>query len=724
LLWSAGPAAAQDADDANAPVAVAEAGPGEASGVAPDETPLVGTSVVREVTFGGDLGQPRDRMLQGITAVENIYFPTPSAWELTEDPLLQFRFDHSGSLVPDRSGMTVSVNGGAIVSVPLDEQNVTAGLVEARIPRHLLEDYNTMRVEVVQHVGDECEDPFDPALWTRVRQDSSIVWRYEREIANVDLGMFPKPFFEARAYDPMELVLAGSGALSGAQLEALGVLGFAFGRHADYRKVRVLPPVSDLADADAHVLVVGTPSENPLVRQFVSRDPAAGEGLVALARHPQEPGLGVLVVTGGDAAGLLKAARAVAGEDRAEVLSGAESAVQSLDDAYPVETRQDPLPAPSEDRFDLAALGIGDTTVRGYYAPPVSIPLRLEGDAKVQIEGARIGVDYAYSAQLDNRLSTMEVRLNGVTLRSVALDDDEGEEKRRLWVDLPFELMEPKNDVEVIFHLFPRDFSPCIYTTDAHIWATVFDSTQLEVARDHYTDMPDVGLLRYDLFPYGKALGDAGVLVVTADRPDAADGSGVMQIAAELGRRSTAKRPRLQVAAGRAGLLTENVDLQSIVLVGDTPNSVYDGLVSGNRITQAGGLERRVRDQGRSAMGARVGEPYGSIEQTMSPAGNGRTVLVVRAPDRASLPEVARTLQDEGKLYAMRGNASLLGPDGSVRSLETAPQERVGVIPWQSRLKVFVRGAWFLLGVGVLLSAALLAFLVRAWASLRGGQAG
>jgi hypothetical protein len=48
----------------------------------------------------------------------------------------------------------------------------------------------------------------------------------------------------------------------------------------------------------------------------------------------------------------------------------------------------------------------------------------------------------------------------------------------------------------------------------------------------------------------------------------------------------------------------------------------------------------------------------------------------------------------------------------------------VGVIPWQSRFKMFVRGSWFLLGLGVLIAAALLAFLVRAWASLRGGQAG
>lgn len=715
-LWSAGPALAQDVDDTIEQVELQE--------MEADDAPLVGSSGVREITFGGDLNRPRDIMLQGVTAIETVYFPTPSSWDLVADPVLQFRFDHSGSLVEDRSGMTISVNGGAIVSVALGEDNVIDGLVEARIPRHLLEDYNTMKIEVVQHVGDECEDPFDPALWTRVRQDSSIVWTYERELANVELGMFPEPFFEARSYGSMDIALAGSSALSGGQLEALGVLGFAFGRHADYRTVRVLPPVANPVDVDAHLLVVGTPDENPLVRQFVSRAPAAGEGIVALARHPVDPGLGVLVVTGGDAAGLLKAARAVAGEDRAEILSGTESSVQSLDDAYPVETQQDPLPAPPEDRFNLAALDIEDTTVRGYYAPPITIPLRLEGDAKVQIEGARIGVDYAYSAQLDNRLSTMEIRLNGVTLRSVALDEAEGEEKRRLWVELPFELMEPSSDIEVIFHLFPSDFSPCVYTTDSHIWATVFDSTRIEVARDHYTDLPDVGLLRYDLWPYGAALGDEGVLVVTADAPDAGDGSGVMQLAAELGRRSTARRPNLRVVASRSGALAANGAAQAVVLVGDTPNSVYDELVRGERITQSGGVDRRVRDGGQSAMGARVGEPYGSIEQTMSPAGNGRTVLVVRAPERRDLAEVARALQDDGKLYAMNGNASLIGAEGDVRSLETAQQERVGVIPWQSRLKMFVRGSWFLLGLGVLIAAALLAFLVRAWASLRGGQAG
>ena len=716
VLWSAGPALAQDVDDTIEQVEIQE--------MEAEDAPLVGAAGVREITFGGDLNQSRDIMLQGITAIETVYFPLPQTWELTDDPVLQLRFDHSGSLVPDRSGLTVSLNGQAVASTPLSEQNIVDGLVEVPLPRRVLKDFNDLRLEVVQHVGDECEDPFDPALWTRVRRDSSIVWNYRRQPANVDLGSFPLPFFDPQGYGPADVALAGASSLSGAQLEALGVLGFALGRHADYRLVRVLPPVANPVDVDAHLLIVGTPSENPLVKQFIDRAPGAGEGVVALGRHPSDPSLGVLVVTGGDAAGLLKAARAVAGEDRAEILSGVQSSVQSLDDAYPVLTVQDPLPAPPADRFNLAEIDVEDTTVRGYYAPPIQIPLRLEGDAKVQIEGARIGVDYAYSAQLDNRLSTMEVRLNGVTLRSVALDEAEGEEKRRLWVDLPFELMEPKSNVEIIFHLFPSDFSPCVFTTDAHIWATVFDSTRLEIARDHYTDLPDVGLLRFDLWPYGEALRDEGVLLVTADKPDAGDGSGVLQVAAELGRRSTAKRPSFKVSAGRADLLTANAGHQAIVLVGDTPNSVYDALVRGNRVTQSGDLERRVRDGGQDAMGARVGQPYGSIEQTLSPAGNGRTVLVVRAPERGALPEVARALQDDGLLYSMSGNASLIGADGDVRGLATAEQERVGVIPWQSRLKMFVRGSWFLLGLGVLIAAALLAFLVRAWASLRGGQAG
>ena len=86
-----------------------------------------------------------------------------------------------------------------------------------------------------------------------------------------------------------------------------------------------------------------------------------------------------------------------------------------------------------------------------------------------------------------------------------------------------------------------------------------------------------------------------------------ADGFGYrgVRLTPTRGGRATITVDRINLAE-RLYRMTGTGIYRDSVLVGDTPNSVYDGLVSSSRITQSGDLERRVRDQGRSAMDARV----------------------------------------------------------------------------------------------------------------------
>ena len=677
----------------------------------------------RIVEFGRDLYMDSDVMLQGVQAIETVTFPRPQTWTLDTDPLLRLRFDHSAALTPARSHLTVRINGAAIGAERLDVDNVVDGELVVRIPRGLLKDYNELRVTAVQHIDDECEDPFDPALWTRIRRDSTIDWDYTAFPVQETLESFPMPLFDPLGYGPLELALVASGPLSEAQLDAVGRVGFVMGRHAAYRKVRMVEPVADVGLARTAALVVGTPAEAPIVSTLLGDTPRAGEGMVGLVRNPADPTLPVLVVTGGDAAGLRKAVLAVGGLDRADLLSGRVARVEAVDDAAPPATRQDPLPAPAEATFTLEELGIEDVTVRGYYAPPINVPLRLEGDARAQIEGARIGVDYSYAANLDTRLSTMEVRIGGVTLRSVALDDPAGEEKARLWVDLPFELVEPRANIEVVFHLFPKDFQPCVYVNDKHIWATVFASTTLEVNRDHYAMLPDLTLLRHDLWPYTKGLDGAGVVVIASDSPGPADAAAAAQILAELGRTSVGRSPTFEVVVGAAGALAAHANQQAILLVGEGKNSAFDALATAKQVTTDGDLQRTLATATDTLLKATVGTPNGFIEQLISPANPDRTVLVLRAGDARTLAPLARAFQDEGLLLQMEGNAAVLSVAAGVKSIAVVETKQVGVIPLRSQVQTFLRGSWGLLGIGVLLAAVLLAFVVRAWAAMRGGQA-
>jgi len=77
----------------------------------------------------------------------------------------------------------------------------------------------------------------------------------------------------------------------------------------------------------------------------------------------------------------------------------------------------------------LSAIGFKDTTVRGFYAVPISIPLALDGDAHGAPSGGLFKVTYSYPPGLDARLSRIEVAIDGLSLRSVPLDDVAGAER-------------------------------------------------------------------------------------------------------------------------------------------------------------------------------------------------------------------------------------------------------------------------------------------------------
>ena len=675
----------------------------------------------RKVWLDEDLFVQSDIMLQGIHAVETVDFSLPQGWGLVTDPILYLRLEHSAALQSSRSSLSVQVNGKIIYSVRLDASNIVGGEIPVPIPRALLSNFNDLKLMVVQHITDACEDPFDPALWTRVRADSFIEFSYHPLTLRPDLSRFPFPLFDEQGYGPLTMALGGVGQASSGQLAALAELGFALGRLADYRGVSLVEPVDALAETDAHVLVVGTPSENPMVGALLgSAPPGPGEGMVAIRPDPAHPERAVLIVTGGDEAGLLAAAQALAGNDRYELLAGSQATIRSVEASAPPATRQLPLPLPEGDDFTLLDLSISDQTVRGFYAPPVTIPLKLDGDDQIQINGARVGIDYAYSALLDNSLSTMEVRLNGVTLRSVALDEYNGEEKRRLWVELPYELMEPTSDLQVVFHLFPKDFNPCEYVSDKQIWATIFETTTFEMARDHFTDLPDLSLLRHRLWPLNQAVGEDGVVILTDAAPSAEDASAAMMVAALLGQHSTTDRPKLAITAAGQGVLSAVAGADLVVLSGAGSNPAVDALIADRKLTTVGSLERRVQQPGADLLSAQVSADWPIIEQAL--ISSEHTALVLRAPDDAGLRPLVNRLTDASTLYKLEGSAVALGAGGVVQPLEVAKTHRVGFVPPLRRMQLFIRNSWFLLGGLLLLAGFVLAVVIRTWGTRRGGQ--
>ncbi len=688
-----------------------------------DEAPLEPADQVRVVTFDDDLNTGGHMMLQGVTAYGTVTFTRPRGWDLTADPELDLRFEHSAALLPDQSNLTIHLNDQPVGSVRLDADNVIGGQLSVRLPRGLIEDHNRLSLVADQSYTLECEDPFDPALWTRISDQSSIRFTYRPVPIESQLLDLPYPIVDELGYGASQVALVGPASVSQADLNALAQLGLAFGRQAAWHHVQVATPAGGLDKVNTHAIVLGTVDGNPVVNDLVdTSDLKAGQGLVALVANPWNPTFGVLVVTGKDDAGVLIAAQGVSANDRYDLLSGAAALVDTVDDTSPPATRQNPLPAPNRADFALSDLGVEDRTVRGYYAPTISVPIRFAGDARPRPGGGKVYVRYGYGAQLDIRLSTLEVRLNGVSLRSVALEDPQGSEDEVLEVEIPADILRPDSRLDVVFHLFPRDFDPCRYISDKMIWGTLYDTTEVHAPMDHYATLPDLGKLRHRAWPFNLEDPQAGIVVVAPDAPSQAHASAVLQLGAELGRLSVATAPDLSVRSASDETASPSTGKNRVVLMGAESNGWVEQQLDNGVLTARSQDFTKELKADKSLIQATVGTPYGTLEAARTQGEDPYNLLVLRTPEAVELSGMVRRVFDEERILELAGNLAVLEPGGGIDTLDVAERVAVGKVPVVSAARFATRRNWLLVALIATIAAVLGTALVREWAQRRSGE--
>lgn len=673
-----------------------------------------------DAVFEHALAIRTDLLLEGVDAEARVDFTVPEEWELLDDPVLHLEFAHSAALLPERSHFTATLNGQAIGSVRLDPSNGRDGRLTVRVPRVLLAPYNHLRLRAVQHYGATCEDPFDPGLWTRVSKSSRVSMRYRRRAFEPELARFPYPLFDPTGYGPAELSLVLPTAPSAATIDAIGRIGVTLGRIADYRGVSLMGTVPTVREADRHALLVGIWSDSPEIRALLGGGgPRPSEGLVAMVPNPSDPTRAVLVVTGADAEGLERATLAIASQNRHEILSGPEARVDFVTDGRLPEHRRIPRAVPAAPRFQLSALGIADQTVRGFYTPTVRVPLELDGDAAIRPGGATAEVHYAYAAGLDPRLSALEVRLDGVTVKSVSLDDVRGSSGSTVQVPLPDGVMTPRSALEVAFTLFPEDFDACSFVSGRSLWATVYADSSVEIERDHVAHLPDLGRLRYGGWPFTLDPDGGAVVAALPDRPTAADVGAGFLLGAALGRSSNTVTPAFRLAAASDLDFASSPDTNFIVLSSGAPHQLHDQLRNAGALTLSGGTARTLLDGGERAISATMTRTEARVEETLHPYNRARAALVLSATEDTDLAYLVGAITDPARVAKLDGNVALITESGSVRTLQVAERRQVGTYPVGVTLVLAARRYWILLGIAIVAGAALFATVKRAWVRAR-----
>jgi hypothetical protein len=133
--------------------------------------------------------------MQGILSQARLEFTRPRHWQV-ESAKVQIRFRQSPALYAERSNLTVRLNNSHLGSVPLDRPADDIGNLLFDVPANLIQDFNTLIIEVQQHTSADCTDPTDPTLWTEILPDSQVLLNYRPQAIALDLTNYPYPFLD------------------------------------------------------------------------------------------------------------------------------------------------------------------------------------------------------------------------------------------------------------------------------------------------------------------------------------------------------------------------------------------------------------------------------------------------------------------------------------------------------------------------------------------------
>lgn len=657
-----------------------------------------------------DLHLASDITMNGVHAVETLRFTVPESWKLSADARLTLDITPSPALLLALSSLNVDVNGTGVAAVAYPAAGGGTVQLTVDIPRSVLRGYNTLTLTATQHYTTECEDPFHPSLWVRISNRSTIAfWRSVTPVVP-SLDRYPYPLFDPRGYGPVELTLVVPESLTPELTEAIGRIAVAFGRFADYRGVRFQTPVARVEDARTAAVVVTRLDGSSILDASLASERLVEGGVVAVRANPANRSLPVLVLAGYSDASILQAALAASTTARLQALAGGVARVDRVAEGAPPPPAKQGEP-PHRASYPLSAVGFADATVRGFYAVPISIPLALSGDAHAKPSGGSFEAVYAYPPGLDGRLSRMEVALDGVTLRSVRLEDAAGAERAVATIRIPGELVRPDSVLQVVFQLYPLDFNACERISDRPLWATLFADSTLELPLDHFAQLPALESLKHRFWPFNAETSDTPTEILLPANPTPTDLSAAAQLAALIGSRSRAASWPVTLVSGSTAP-GPGASRVSLAPRGATHERVERLRASGLLQVDAPG-SLTLRGDASALTELTIPDGAATLEAIIGSEGND---LVLQGASSMQVLELAWALSDPENVTPLAGNAALLSEDGTLRSFRTVEPTWVGEPPARTAGR-HPGGAIAAAAIGVLFGS----LGLRKWARARGG---
>ena len=667
--------------------------------------------------------------MEGILSQARLGFTKPRHWQVDSAKVL-IRFRQSPALYADRSNLTVRLNNRHLGSVPLNREADEIGNVLFNIPANLVQDQNTLIMEVQQHTSKDCTDPTDPTLWTEILPDSQVVLNYTTLPIPLDFTNFPYPFLDDQGLEADRLAYLKPNSISDVWLTASARFQAAASRLSNARpmQLQVVDNVDQLQNQHS-LVIIGTPAEQPILTELSLPFKLSGDKVLDGGGNALPNGVGVLmltttqdaaspvvVATGNDQAAVLKAIQALVQPADRQLLTGQAVLVNEVAEVEPLASDDWPgyLPA-NATRLLLSDLEVApnqmfqDITVNGVpVPPPVEVPLRTLPNEQF-LRGSKFTLNYSYGPNIDPRRSSVSVMLNGQGIGGERLKSIDGGSDS-VTVDLPPELMTPNTTLGVQLYTYPRNAVNCGEIPDQSTWGRVHGNSSFNLKQNQVVKLPDLKLLQTG-FPLTAPQDMSELAFVLPQNPSNDDLLTMLEVSSRLGRISRSQS--IKVDAYGPSSLTDSVRQKHLIGIGQRNQFPLPEMFETETGFSLGGQWSRRREMTQLQT---LPDEAGVILTKISPWNKDRLLLGLTGQTPAGLKEVQQVFSENALFSRLEGDTLLVQrtspnpspynrTDYDMTALNQQVPRTIDHSNWLSRTVAFLQANWFLLPGGIVLIA-------------------
>jgi cellulose synthase operon protein B len=655
---------------------------------------------------------PGSMTLRGTEPTSQIEFGVRSD-EVVTRALLTLNYRPSPALIPMLSQLKVYLNDELVglVTVTTDQlgkENQTQLAIDPRF----IGDFNRVRLELVGHYANVCENPANSTIWMDIGKESKLDLTLQKLPLKNDLSHFPEPFFDARDSRPLQLPMVFSNQPNLVQQRAAGILASWFGSKAQWRG-QSFPVLYNQLPKEQHAVVFATNDHRP---DFLKDLPPVEKPTIEMVSQPDNPYEKMLLILGRDDNDLLTAVEGIAQGEL--LLRGESSTIDSVKMLAPRQAYDAPNWVRTDRRTTFAELTQYQNQLQadGLQPNPISLTLNLPPDLfLVRARGIDMDLIYRYTSPMQQDGSRLAVHLNNQFMQDYPLTpkDTAGQQIMHIPLlqglqDSSRQLTIPALRLGVVNQLrFNFDYANtfiggtadgrCETVTAVGHHVVIDDNSSIDFSGyRHYIEMPSLSAYANAGFPYSRYADLAQTLVLVQPKPANGEVSTMLNALGAIGAQTGYPALRVQMSNDWNQAKDKDADL---LMIGDIPQDLQDDkkinlLVNAARswinmparpITAqnvpVSTSDRAVESQtGVSSRG-----PMGAIVGFQSPFNDQRSVVALLADSPRGWDLLNNALLDSGKRAAIFGSATVVRESG-VTSVRVGDTYFVGHLPWWERL--------------------------------------